>query len=236
MFTNIHDPQQNKILQALPPVDYERIYSNLKLTPMPLGKVLYEQGGKLCYIYFPTDCIISLLSFMENGASVETAVIGNEGAVGVSLLMGDKTMQNRAVVRSAGYAYRIRENLLMEEFDRHGMLLHTLLRYIQSLINQTAQMAVCNRFHTIDQKLCRWLLMNLDRLSSNELKITQSLISDMLGVRREGITEALGKLQKAGIIQQSRGHIIILDRDKLSGRVCECYHVFNGEYYRLAAA
>lgn len=236
MFNNLHDPRQNKILQALPSVDYERIFSSLILTPMPLGKVLYEQGEKLCYVYFPTNCIISLLYSLENGASVEISMIGNEGAVGVALLMGDKTMPNRAVVQSAGYAYRIQESLLIEEFDRHGVLLHKLLRYIQTLIYQSTQMAICNRFHTIDQKLCRWLLLNLDRLSSNELKMTQELIANMLGVRRESVTEAMGKLQKAGIIQHSRGHIRILNREGLEVRVCECYRALKKESDRLAAA
>ncbi len=200
---------------------------------MPLGEVIYESGEKLHYIYFPTDCIISLLYVMENGASAEIAVVGFEGAVGVALFMGGQTMPNRAVVQSAGYCYRIRQKQFMQEFDRHGALLHKLLKYTQALITQMAQTAVCNRHHSVDQQLCRWLLLSLDRLSSNELAMTQELIANMLGVRREGVTQAAGKLQEAGLIHYSRGHITVIDRKGLEARVCECYEVVRKEFERI---
>jgi CRP-like cAMP-binding protein len=200
---------------------------------MPLGEVLYESGGQLRHAYFPTTCIVSLLYVMENGASAEIAVVGNEGLVGVALFMGGGTMPNRAVVQSAGHAYRLRGALMQQEFDRYGALLRLLLRYTQALITQMAQTAVCNRHHSVDQQLCRWLLLSLDRLPSNHLVMTQELIANMLGVRREGVTEAAGKLQQAGLIHYSRGHITVVDRPGLEARVCECYQVVRAEFDRL---
>jgi CRP-like cAMP-binding protein len=208
---------------------------------MPLGKVLYESGDKLRYAYFPTSCIVSLLYVMENGASAEIAVVGNEGIIGVALFMGGGTMPNRALVQSAGYAYRLAAPQLMKEFDRiggrrSGVLHRLLLRYTQALITQMAQTAVCNRHHSVDQQLCRWLLLSLDRLTGNELAMTQELIANMLGVRREGVTEAAGKLHKAGLIDYHRGHITVLDRPELEARVCECYQVVKAEFDRLLPA
>ncbi len=200
---------------------------------MPLGEVLYESGADLHYAYFPTDCIVSLLYVMENGASAEIAIVGNEGIIGVALFMGGGSMPNRAVVQSAGYAYRLRAALLKQEISRNESLLLLLLRYTQALITQMAQTAVCNRHHSVDQQLCRWLLLSLDRLSSNELTMTQELIANMLGVRREGVTEAAGNLQRAGLIEYSRGHITVLDRPGLETRVCECYQVVKTEFDRL---
>jgi len=200
---------------------------------MRLGEVLYESGGELRHAYFPTTCIVSLLYVMENGSSAEIAVVGNEGLVGVALFMGGGTMPNRAVVQSAGHAYRLRGAFIKQEFDRYGVLLRLLLRYTQALITQMAQTAVCNRHHSVDQQLCRWLLMSLDRLSSDELVMTQELIANMLGVRREGVTEAAGKLHRAGLIDYRRGHIKVLDRPGLEARVCECYQVVKTEFDRL---
>jgi len=200
---------------------------------MPLGEVIYESGGELRYVYFPTNCIVSLLYVMENGASAEIAVVGNDGIIGLALFMGGGSMPNRAVVQSAGSAYRLRGHVLMQEFNRYEALLHLLLRYTQALITQMAQTAVCNRHHSVDQQLCRWLLLSLDRLPSNELAMTQELIANMLGVRREGVTEAAGKLQQAGLIHYSRGRITVLDRPGLEARVCECYHVVKTESDRL---
>ena len=231
--TDPHSPRQNHLLDALPAAEYERLLPHLELVPMPLGDVLYESGGELRYAYFPTTCIVSLLYVMENGASAEIAVVGNEGIIGVALFMGGGTMPNRAVVQSAGYAYRLRAPLVQQEFSRNGPLLRLLLRYTQALITQMAQTAVCNRHHSVDQQLCRWLLLSLDRLSSNELTMTQELIANMLGVRREGVTEAAGKLQRAGLIDYSRGHITVLDRPGLEARVCECYQVVKTEFDRL---
>jgi CRP-like cAMP-binding protein len=238
LMTNPHNPRQNHLLNALPTDEYERLFPHLELVPMPLGDVLYESGDKLLYAYFPTTCIVSKLYVMENGASAEIAVVGNDGIVGVALFMGGGTMPNRAVVQSKGYAYRLRAHLLMQEFDRsggrrYGELQHLLLRYTQALITQTGQTAVCNRHHSVDQQLCRWLLLSLDRLASNELTMTQELIANMLGVRREGVTEAAGKLQRAGLIDYSRGHITVLDRPGLEARVCECYQVVKRESDRL---
>ncbi len=227
------NPNKNHLLASLPETEYDRIFPHLELIQMPLGEVIYESGEKLHYIYFPTDCIISLLYVMENGASAEIAVVGFEGAVGVALFMGGQTMPNRAVVQSAGYCYRIRQKQFMQEFDRHGALLHKLLKYTQALITQMAQTAVCNRHHSVDQQLCRWLLLSLDRLSSNELAMTQELIANMLGVRREGVTQAAGKLQEAGLIHYSRGHITVIDRKGLEARVCECYEVVRKEFERI---
>ncbi len=231
--TEPHNPRQNHLLNALPSIEFERLLPHLELTTMPLGNVLYESGGKLNYVYFPTNCIISLLYVMENGASAEIAVVGNEGIVGVALFMGGQTMPNRAVVQSAGHAYRLRGALMQHEFDRYGVLMRLLLRYTQALITQMAQTAVCNRHHSVDQQLCRWLLLSLDRLSADELTMTQVLIANMLGVRREGVTEAAGKLQKAGLIDYRRGHIKVLDRPGLEARVCECYQVVKTEFDRL---
>ena len=227
------NPRDNHILDALPAEERERLFPHLKHVPMPLGMVLYESGDMLRHIYFPTDSIVSLLYVMKDGASAEIAVVGNEGAIGVSLFMGGETTPSRAIVQSAGSAYQLTGARLKEEFNRHGQMLEVLLRYTQSLITQMSQTAVCNRHHSLDQQLCRWLLLSLDRLSSNELKMTQELIANMLGVRREGVTHAAGKLQKEGVIRYSRGHITVLDRPKLERLSCECYAVVKKEYDRL---
>jgi len=200
---------------------------------MPFGMVLYESGVVLRHIYFPVDSIVSLLHVLNNGASAEIAVVGNEGAVGVSLFMGGETTPSRAVVQSAGSAYRLSRARLKEEFGRHGQMLSVLLRYTQSLITQMAQTAVCNRHHALDQQLCRWLLLSLDRLDGNELQVTQELIASMIGVRREGVTEAAGRLQKLGVIRYSRGKIVVLDRPRLEALSCECYAVVKTETDRL---
>ncbi len=218
---------------ALPPPERERLFPHLKLVEMPFGMVLYESGVVLRHIYFPVDSIVSLLYVLNNGASAEIAVVGNEGAVGVSLFLGGETTPSRAVVQSAGSAYRLSRARLKEEFNRHGQLLHVLLRYTQSLITQMAQTAVCNRHHALDQQLCRWLLLSLDRLDSNELRVTQELIASMIGVRREGVTEAAGRLQKLGVIRYSRGKITVLDRPRLEELSCECYAVVKAETDRL---
>jgi CRP-like cAMP-binding protein len=228
-------PRDNHVLDALPPQERERLFPHLKLVPMPLGMVLYESGAALRHIYFPTDSIISLLYVMRDGASAEIAVVGNEGAVGVSLFMGGETTPSRALVQSAGHAYRLSRARLKAEFDRHGELLHMLLRYTQSLLTQMAQTAVCNRHHSLDQQLCRWLLLSLDRLSSNRLNMTQELIANMLGVRREGVTAAAGKLQTLGVIRYARGKITVLDRPQLERLSCECYGVVKRESDRLLA-
>jgi CRP-like cAMP-binding protein len=229
----LHTPEQNHLLAALPEEDRARLRPDLELIPMPLGWAVYEAGGPLGYVYFPTTSIVSLLNVMENGASAEIAITGNEGLVGIALFMGGETTPSRAVVQSVGYAYRLRAGVLKQEFARGGPLQHVLLRYTQALITQMTQTAVCNRHHSLDQQLCRWLLLSLDRLADNELKMTQELIANMLGVRREGVTEAAGNLQKEGLISYSRGHITILDRPKLEKRVCECYMVVKKEYSRL---
>ncbi|HEX5765168.1 MAG TPA: Crp/Fnr family transcriptional regulator [Woeseiaceae bacterium] len=226
-------PKLNHLLAALPAADYERISPELEPIELPLGMVVYESGGTLGYVYFPTDSIISLLYVMEDGASAEIAVTGYEGLVGIALFMGGETTPSRAVVQSAGSGYRLKAALLKKEFDIGGALQHLALRYTQALITQMAQTAVCNRHHSVEQQLCRWLLLSLDRLSSNQLSMTQDLIANMLGVRREGVTEAAGRLQKAGLIRYSRGHIVVLDRPKLEARVCECYAVVKKEYDRL---
>jgi CRP-like cAMP-binding protein len=226
-------PHQNKILQALPPAERERLFPHLKLVTLPLATVLYESGDTLRHIYFPTDSIVSLLYVLRNGSSTEISVVGNDGVIGVALFMGGETTTNRAIVQSAGYAYRLPGSRLKLEFERHGEMLHILLRYTQSLITQMAQTAVCNRHHTVDQQLCRWLLLSLDRLPTNKLKMTQELIANMLGVRREGVTEAAGKLQKLGVIKYSRGQITVLNRPKLERLSCECYGVVKQETDRL---
>jgi len=230
------DPRSNHILRALPQLEYDRLAPHLKLVPMPLGMSLYESGVALRHIYFPTDCIVSLLYGLENGASAEIAVVGNEGAIGVSLFMGGESTPSRAIVQSAGNAYRLPGKRLKEEFNRHGQMLHILLRYTQSLLTQMFQTAVCNRHHSLEQQLCRWLLLSLDRLPSNELKMTQELIANMLGVRREGVTEAAGKLQELDVIRYSRGKITVLDRPRLESMSCECYAVVRRETDRLAPA
>lgn len=228
-----HFPQQNHLLAALPKTEFERLEPHLKLVPLPLGEVLYEPGSRLRHVYFPVNSIVSLLYMMVDGASAEIAVVGNEGIIGISLFMGGETTPSRAVVQSAGHAYRLPGQLLKEEFTRGGAMQHLLLRYTQALITQMAQTAVCNRHHSLDQQLCRWLLLSLDRLSSNELVMTQELIANMLGVRREGVTEAAGKLQAAGLIHYSRGRITVLDRAGLEVRTCECYDVVKKESDRL---
>jgi CRP-like cAMP-binding protein len=227
---------QNHLLAALPAEIFERILPNLELISMPLGEVLYESGGILRHAYFPTTCIVSLLYVMENGASAEIAVVGNEGVIGVALFMGGGSMPNRAVVQSAGYAYRLRRSVLHQETRQNGPLLRLLLLYTQALITQMAQTTACNRHHSVDQQLCRWLLLSLDRLASNELIMTQELIANMLGVRREGVTEAAGKLQREGLIDYRRGHITVLDRPGLEARSCECYQVVKTEFDRLLPA
>ena len=226
-------PEQNQLLSALDAVERGRIYPHLKLVPMPLGMVLYESGDVLRHVYFPTNCIVSLLYVLEDGASAEIAVVGNEGLIGVALFMGGETTPSRAIVQSSGHAYRLNGELLKEEFHRHGPMQILLLRYTQALITQMAQTAVCNRHHSVDQQLCRWLLLSLDRLHSNELTMTQELIANMLGVRREGVTDAAGKLQKLGAIRYVRGKITVLDRPQLERLCCECYAVVKKETDRL---
>lgn len=227
------DPRQNHLLGTLSDEDFERIRPNLRLVPLRLGEVLYESGSRQRQVYFPSTAIVSLLYLMADGASTEIAVVGNEGIIGVSLFMGGETTPSRAVVQSAGYAYRLPGKLLKEEFTRGGALQYVLLRYTQALLTQMAQTAVCNRHHSLDQQLCRWLLLSLDRLIGNELLMTQELIANMLGVRREGVTEAAGNLQDAGLIKYSRGRITVLDRPGLEARTCECYAVVKNEFDRL---
>ena len=226
-------PKQNHLLAALPAADFERLEPDLEFVSFPLGTSVYESGGKQDYVYFPADCIVSLLYVMKDGASAEIVVVGYEGLVGVSLFMGGESTPSRAVVQSAGTAYRLPSKVLKRDFEESHPLQHLLLRYTQSLITQMAQTAVCNRHHSVEQQLSRWLLLSLDRLNSNELNMTQELIANMLGVRREGVTEAAGKLQAAGLIHYSRGHITVLDRAKLEERVCECYAVVKHETDRL---
>ena len=228
-----HSPKQNHLLDALPAADYARLLPHLELVPMPLGWAVYEAGGQMRYLYFPTTSIVSLLYVLENGASAEIAVTGNEGLVGISLFMGGESTPSRAVVQSKGNGYRLRASVLKTEFALGGPLQYLALRYTQALITQMAQTAVCNRHHTLDQQLCRWLLLSLDRLSGNELLMTQELISNMLGVRREGVTAAAGKLQADGLVKYSRGHIVVLDRPKLEKRVCECYAGVKKDFDRL---
>ena len=228
-----HSPKQNHLLDALPAADYARLLPHLELIPMPLGWAVYEAGGQMRYLYFPTTCIVSLLYVLENGASAEIAITGNEGLVGISLFMGGESTPSRAVVQSKGNGYRLRASVLKTEFALGGHLQYLALRYTQALITQMAQTAVCNRHHTLDQQLCRWLLLSLDRLPGNELLMTQELISNMLGVRREGVTAAAGKLQADGLVKYSRGHIVVLDRPRLEKRVCECYAVVKKEFDRL---
>lgn len=227
------DPKSNRLLAVLPDVDWLRWQPLLEWVDLPLGEVLCESGRTLSHVYFPTSAIVSLLYVMENGASAEIAVVGNEGVVGISLFMGGESTPSRAVVQSAGKGVRMRSQAVKDEFNRAGPVMHLLLRYTQALITQMAQTAVCNRHHTLDQQLCRWLLLSLDRLQGSELTMTQELIANMLGVRREGVTEAALKLQKLDLISYARGHIKVLDRAGLEQRTCECYAVVKKEYDRL---
>jgi len=231
--TSLHSPKQNHLLAALPEEDYARLLPHLELTAMPLGLVLYESGAQLSYLYFPTTSIVSLLYVIESGASAEIAITGNEGLVGVFLFMGGESTPSRAVVQSACNSYRHKASILKREFAIFGQFAHLALRYTQALITQMAQTAVCNRHHAVDQQLCRWLLLSLDRLPSNELNMTQELIANMLGVRREGVTEAAGKLQADRLIRYQRGRITVLDRAGVESRSCECYQVVKKECDRL---
>jgi CRP-like cAMP-binding protein len=226
-------PQDNRLLAALPDAGLRGLLPHLEAVRLPLGMVVYESGGEQRFVYFPTSSIVSLLYVLADGSSAEIAVTGNEGLVGISIFMGGETTPSRAVVQSAGYGYRLKGQVLRKEFESGGALQHLLLRYTQALITQMTQTAVCNRHHSVDQQLCRWLLLSLDRLPGNELVMTQELIANMLGVRREGVTDAAGKLQDEGMIRYSRGHITVLDRDQLETRVCECYSVVKREYDRL---
>jgi CRP-like cAMP-binding protein len=230
------DPRKNHLLAMLPDAEWQRWLPQLESADMPLGQVLYESGSTLSHVYFPTTAIVSLLYVMENGSSAEIAVVGNEGIVGIPLFMGGESTPSRAVVQSTGQGWRLKAQMMKDEFNRAGPVLHLLLRYTQALITQMAQTAVCNRHHSLDQQLCRWLLLSLDRLQGNELVMTQELIANMLGVRREGVTEGAIKLQKAGLIQYSRGRITVLDRPGLEQRSCECYAVVKKEYDRLLPA
>jgi len=225
--------RQNHLLVALPQAEWLRWEPMLEWVQMPLGKVLYESGATMGHVYFPTTAIISLLYVMEDGGSAEIAVVGNEGVVGIALFMGGESTPSRAVVQSAGEGFRLPAHIMKQEFEHSGPVLHLLLRYTQALITQMAQTAVCNRHHSLDQQLCRWLLLSMDRLDGNELVMTQELIANMLGVRREGVTEGALKLQNAGLIKYARGHITVLDRPGLEARTCECYAVVKREYDRL---
>ena len=227
------DPRRNRLLAVLPEQEYQRILPHLQLVPLPLGKILYESGGHLGWVYFPTTAIVSLLYVMDNGQSAEMAVVGNDGVLGIALFMGGATVTNRAVVQSAGQAFRMSGANLMMEFNLAGKFQHLLLRYTLALFSQMGQTAVCNRHHSIDQQLCRWLLLSHDRLPGNELVMTQELIADMLGVRREGVSESAGNLQRDGLILYNRGRITIINRPGLEARVCECYLVVKNEFQRL---
>ena len=224
---------QNHLFSSIPAIEWARLLPHIEETDLPLGKVLYEPNFKMSHVYFPSTAIVSLLYELEDGSSAEIAIVGNEGIVGIAIFMGGESTSSRAVVQSAGGGYRIKSSIFLEEFNRAGPVMHLLLRYTQALITQMTQTAVCNRHHTLDQQFCRWLLLSLDRLPSNELVMTQELISNMLGVRREGVTEAALKVQKAGLIKYARGHISILDREGLEKRTCECYQVVKLEYDRL---
>ena len=231
---NAHPPmQENHLLAALPKAEFQRWLPQLEVVSLTLGEVLYESGSALSHVYFPTTAIVSLLYVMQNGASAEIAVVGNEGLLGISLFMGGESTPSRAVVQSAGHGWRLPAQAMKDEFNRGGPVLHLLLRYTQALITQMSQTAVCNRHHSLDQQLCRWLLLSLDRLKGNQLVMTQELIANMLGVRREGVTEGALKLQQAGLIRYARGKIIVLDRPGLEARTCECYAVVKKEYERL---
>ena len=224
---------QNHLFSSIPAIEWARLLPHIEETDLPLGKVLYEPNFKMSHVYFPSAAIVSLLYELEDGSSAEIAIVGNEGIVGIAIFMGGESTSSRAVVQSAGAGYRIKSSIFLEEFNRAGPVMHLLLRYTQALITQMTQTAVCNRHHTLDQQFCRWLLLSLDRLPSNELVMTQELIANMLGVRREGVTEAALKVQKAGLIKYARGHISILDREGLEKRTCECYQVVKHEYDRL---
>jgi CRP-like cAMP-binding protein len=228
-----HSPNQNHILAALPTAEFEPLVAHLELVPLRLGEILYEPGGQLQHAYFPTTAIVSLHYVTESGASAEIAGVGNEGVVGISLFMGGDTTPSSAVVQTAGHAYRLERHLLKQEFNRGGLMHRLLLRYTQALITQMNQTAACNRHHSVEQQLCRWLLLTLDRLPSNDLVMTQELVASMLGVRREGITEAAGRLQSAGLIRYRRGHIAVLERSGLEAGACECYAVVKKELRRL---
>jgi CRP-like cAMP-binding protein len=227
------NPLDNRLVAALPEAERRHWIQQLEVVDLPLGQVLYESGGTLSHVYFPTTAIVSLLYVMENGESAEIAVVGNEGIVGISLFMGGDSTSSRAVVQSAGQGFQLKAQSLIDDFNRAGAVLHLLLHYTQALITQMAQTAVCNRHHSLDQQLCRWLLLSLDRLQGNELLMTQELIANMLGVRREGVSEGALKLQHAGLIRYVRGHITVLDRSGLEKRSCECYAVVKREYDRL---
>ena len=228
-----HSPSQNHLLAALPAAEFARLAPHLELVPMPLGESLYEPGERLQHVFFPTTAIVSLLFVLESGASAEIAGVGNEGVLGISLFMGGDSTPSSAVVQTAGHGYRLQGKLLKEEFSRGGLMQRLLLRYTQALLTQMCQTAACNRHHSIEQQLCRWLLLTLDRLPSNELIMTQELVASALGVRREGITEAAGKLQRAGVIRYRRGHISVLERSGLEAGACECYAVVKNELGRL---
>ncbi|WP_283147814.1 Crp/Fnr family transcriptional regulator [Silvimonas soli] len=233
--TAFKDPRKNHLLAALAPEEWQRWLPHLESVDLSLGQVLYESGSRMSHVYFPTTAIVSLLYVMENGASAEIAIVGNEGIVGISLFMGGESTPSRAVVQSGGQGYRLKAAVMKEEFNRMPVL-HLMLRYTQALITQMAQTAVCNRHHSLDQQLCRWLLLSLDRLQGDELVMTQELIANMLGVRREGVTQSALKLQEAGLIRYARGHITVLDRTGLEKRTCECYAVVKKEYDRLLPA
>lgn len=230
------EPMKNQLIAALPDDERARVLALLEPVEMPLGKVLYESGCAISHVYFPTTSIVSLLHVMEDGASAEIAVVGYEGFVGIALFMGGISTPSRAVVQSAGKGFRLKADVMKHEFNRAGPVMHLLLRFTQALITQKAQTAACNRHHSLDQQLCRWLLLSRDRLQSDELVMTQELIANMLGVRREGVTEAAGHLQKAGLIRYQRGHITVLDRVGIEQRACECYGVVKKEYDRLLPA
>jgi len=230
---NAPNPRQNHLLAALPEAGYQRILPNLEHVRLPLGKILIEAGGISNFVYFPTTAIVSLLNVLESGATAEIAVVGKEGVVGIALFMGGASMLSRAIVQSDGSAYRVSGDILKQEFSRDVAMQHLFMRYIMALVSQMAQTAICNRHHSIDQQLSRWLLLSMDRLSGNVLNMTQELIADMLGVRREGVTEAAGKLQDAGLVSYSRGCLTVLDRPGLEARVCECYQVVKEEFIRL---
>jgi CRP-like cAMP-binding protein len=231
--TGTNEPTSNQLLAALPREVLSRLRQQLDFVELPLGLVLYESGSPQSHVYFPSTAIVSLLYVTEAGSSAEIAMVGNEGVVGIALFMGGETRPNRAVVQSGGFGYRLKSEIAKVEFNRSAPVMHLLLRYVQALITQTAQMAVCNRHHSVDQQLCRWMLMRLDRHRGNVLNMTQELIANMLGVRREGVTEAASKLQRAGLINYARGHITVLDRPGLERRTCECYAVVKAEYDRL---
>lgn len=228
-----HSTTQNRLLAAFPSAEYDRVSASLELVVMPLGEVLSESGGRMGCVYFPTTCVVSIMYVLADGSAAEIGVVGNEGIVGISLFMGGNTTPSRAVVRGSGHAYRLEASLLQDEFNRGGAVMRLLLRYTQSLITQMSQTAVCNRHHSVEQQLCRALLLTLDRTEGTSLRMTQELIAGMLGVRREGVTEAAGNLQRAGLIRYQRGHIEVLNRNGLESAVCECYPVVKAEFERL---